>query len=222
MPVYLFLGFAVLAGFILGLARAHSHNRASKSSGNLPNFEPQYYSTLDYASIGMASLAIDNGFIEANQAFCAMVGYSKQQLEQLAMLDVLHPDDLAVNLFNAERMLKRETDSFQIETRYRRNNGDVIWVLQTESLLHDGDGQPLVYIIQAQDITERKQTEQTLRNNEYLLRRMLDNVPARISYWNSELRNEFANNGYEEWFGFPPNRCAAATCARSSATSATR
>ncbi len=208
MPPYLLLGlFAALAGFILGLARAHKHNRpVLELQAPPPPFEPHYYSTLDYASIGMASVSIDGGFVEANRVFCEMLGYSRQELEQLAMPDVMHPNDLAVNLFNIERLLQREIDSFQLETRYQRKDGETLWVLQTESLLRDDEGRPFIYIIQAQDITERKKTEQALRDNEYILRRMLDSVPARISYWDSELRNEFANNGYEEWFGFTPEQ----------------
>ncbi|HEY3328105.1 MAG TPA: PAS domain S-box protein [Novimethylophilus sp.] len=210
MTIYLSIGlFASLAGFALGVAHARRKERSLRQSQMATwqqSFEKRYYNILNHASIGMANVALDNRFIEVNHAFCELLGYAKEDLEKLTLQQITHPDDLAVNLFNVERLLNEEIGSYQLENRYLCKDGNVVWVLQTGSVLRDNQNRALNFIVQVQDITEHKHAEQALREDEYILRRMLDNVPARISYWNSELRNEFANIGYEEWFGFTPEQ----------------
>jgi diguanylate cyclase (GGDEF)-like protein/PAS domain S-box-containing protein len=200
---------ALLAGFLIGRARASGRENASvRSQMELwqRSFEKRFYSILEYASIGMASVTLGGRIIEVNYQFSAILDYLKEELESASLEDICHPDDLALNLFNIDRLIKHFTDACQLESRYLTKHGRTVWVLQTISLLVSDQGTPLHLIIQIQDITERKQHEQALRENEYRLRTMLDSVPARISYWNRELRNEFANSGYEEWFGFTPEQ----------------
>ncbi|GBG12971.1 uncharacterized protein NMK_0508 [Novimethylophilus kurashikiensis] len=200
---------ALLTGFLLGRARAMGRENASvRNQMELwqRSFEKRFYSILEYASIGMASVTLGGRIIEVNHQFSAILDYLKEELESASLEDICHPDDLALNLFNIDRLIKRFTDACQLESRYLTKDGRTVWVLQTISLLVSDQGTPLHLIIQIQDITERKQHEHALRENEYRLRTMLDSVPARISYWNRELRNEFANSGYEEWFGFTPEQ----------------
>ncbi|EEF24397.1 sensory transduction histidine kinase, putative, partial [Ricinus communis] len=199
----------LLIGFMLGKARANGLDNISlRSQMELwqRSFEKRYYSILEYSSIGMASVAMGGRIIEVNQPFCNTLNYRKDELESSSLEDICHPDDLALNLFNIDRLMRRLTDAYQVESRYLTRDGRTIWALQTTSLLISDQGTPLHLVMQIQDITERKHTEHALRENEYRLRTMLDSVPARISYWNRELRNEFANSGYEEWFGFTPEQ----------------
>lgn len=199
----------LLTGFLIGKATARGKEN-ERLRGQVEtwrrSFEQRYYNILEYASIGMASVAPGGQIIEVNQKFCQILNYRKEELESSTIQEITHPDDLALNLFNIERLLNKETESYQLENRYLSKDGRIIWVLQTASVLRSEQDIALHFIIQIQDITERKYNEQSLRENEYRLRTMLDSVPARISYWNSELLNEFANNGYEEWFGFTPEQ----------------
>jgi diguanylate cyclase (GGDEF)-like protein/PAS domain S-box-containing protein len=207
--VILISATTLLIGFLLGKAGANRlENMRLHSQMELwrRSFEKRFYSILEYSSIGMASVAIGGRIIEVNQPFCNTLHYRKDELESASLEDICHPDDLALNLFNIDRLMRRLTDAYQMECRYLTRDGNTVWALQTSSLLISDQGTPLHLVMHIQDITERKHTEQALRENEYRLRKMLDSVPARISYWNRELLNEFANSGYEEWFGFTPEQ----------------
>jgi len=203
--IILLCAITLLTGFLLGRAAARGKdNQALRDQMELwqRGFEQRYYNILEYSSIGMASIALGGQVIEVNQKFCDILGYLKDELESSTLQEITHADDLALNLFNLDRLLNRHAESYQLESRYLSKDSRIVWVLQTASLLRSEQDTPLHFIVQIQDITQHKQIEQALRENEYRLRTMLDSVPARISYWNSELLNEFANNGYEEWFGF--------------------
>ena len=56
-------------------------------------------------------------------------------------------------------------------------------------------------IVSALDISERKRDEKALKKSERFLSILTDNLPGMVGYWNKDLRNEFANIAYREWFG---------------------
>jgi len=56
------------------------------------------------------------------------------------------------------------------------------------------------------DITEQKSAEAALRRSEQFLRTTADNVPGMLGYWTKELRCQFANLGYQNWFGYTPEQ----------------
>lgn len=54
------------------------------------------------------------------------------------------------------------------------------------------------------DLPCQAETYEHLLRRERQLQSILDNVPAKVGYWNRELRNGFANNAYRAWFGLDP------------------
>ena len=63
----------------------------------------------------------------ANQRFCEMVGRSAEELYQLRFQDITHPDDLPENEKLFAR-LARDGTPFQMEKRFIRPDGGVLWV----------------------------------------------------------------------------------------------
>lgn len=53
----------------------------------------------------------------------------------------------------------------------------------------------------AMDVTKLRQNEQALAASERFLRTLTDTIPGLVSYWSRELRCEYANKTYREWFG---------------------
>src|SRR6478672_1630524 len=117
----------------------------------------------DDAPIGMAVVAMDNNkFMQVNARFSEMVGYSEPDLMDRTPYELTHPDDLA----ESERLVKallEGTERCSVEKRYLRKNGEVLWANRTACVIHDKDRNPREFLIMVEDITERKQTEEALR-----------------------------------------------------------
>ncbi len=120
----------------------------------------------DDAPIGMAMMRPDGTFVRANAALCDLLGYSAEELCKLGMDDVAHPDDLARDRADVDRMLRGETGTLQADTRVRRADGSVREVLLSATVLGVRDGAPEEVSLQIQDVTDsrRDRRELTMRH----------------------------------------------------------
>ncbi|CAD6879633.1 diguanylate cyclase/phosphodiesterase (GGDEF & EAL domains) with PAS/PAC sensor(s) [Methylomonas albis] len=126
--------------------------------------EERFHSAFDLASIGMALIALDGGFLQVNNSLMDIFGYSKPELLQanLQMLTHAENTDNAMAL-RLRQLLADELPSFQIEIEcYHKIVGKVVWALLSGSLVRNSDGEPQYFILQIQDITNRKFAEQQL------------------------------------------------------------
>lgn len=128
----------------------------------LRNSEMRFRDVLEYAPIGMAIVSLDGSFVQVNHALCEIVGYEKNELETLTFQEITYPDDLAADLSNVGRLLDSEIRSYQMEKRYIRKDGQLVWVQLTASILRDSDNKPLHFIAQIEDISERKNMQKYL------------------------------------------------------------
>jgi PAS domain S-box-containing protein len=134
----------------------------------------QFTSAFENAAIGMAVLGTDSRRLRVNRAFCDMFGYSQAELMAPGAPDVTHPDDTAEDTLQRGRALTGEIATYQREKRYLHKSGSLVWATLTCSLVRDAQGQPLHFISQLQDITERKLAEQLSRANEERFRALVE------------------------------------------------
>ena len=123
----------------------------------------RYERFFELAPIGMAVVALDGTWLEVNRALGDITGYDPAALCGMTFLDLTHPDDVELTPLGRGRLLARESASFQIEKRYLRRDGAIVWVQVTTSLVRDADDDPLYYLAQIQDISDRKRVEEQLR-----------------------------------------------------------
>src|ERR1700675_151830 len=116
----------------------------------------------DYAAIGMALIAPDGRWLKVNQALCGIVGYSAQEMLGLTYHKITHPDDLAMISAHATKLLAGEIATYEVEKRYVHKRGNNDHVFLSISLVRDGNGAPVYFICQVQDISARKSTEAAL------------------------------------------------------------
>jgi PAS domain S-box-containing protein len=121
--------------------------------------EERFRLTLEEAPIGMASVGTDGRFLRVNRALCDILGYSAQELVGMTFQAVTHPEDLDADLALAGQLARGEIPRYSLEKRYIRKDGRIVDVELSGSVLHGPDGQPLHFIAQVEDITERKRTE---------------------------------------------------------------
>jgi len=152
----------------------------------LSESEERFRRAFDDAGIGMAIVSLNNGFLRVNRALCDMLGYSEAELLSLSFHEITHPDDL-IDPSNVKEIQQAQgTDTFQREKRYLHKQGHTIWALLSVSLLRGCSGQPLHYISQIQDITNRKRVEAALCQSEERNRAILSAIPDMMKLYSAD------------------------------------
>ena len=138
-------------------ARDISDRKAAEAARTTADTE--FRTAFDDAAIGMALVAPDGTFMRVNEALCDIVGYAPADLSALTFQDITHPDDCDTDVALARDVLSGARRTYQLEKRYIRADGSLVWVLLSVSLVRDAAGSPLHFISQIQDISERKRLE---------------------------------------------------------------
>lgn len=128
--------------------------------------EERFRATFEQAAVGIAYIAVDGSWLRANQRLCDMVGYSREELLQLTFQDITHPDDLNADLELLDTVVAGERDSYSMEKRYFRKDGSIIWINLTVAVVRLRDGNPSYFISMIEDISARKEIEETLRQSQ--------------------------------------------------------
>jgi PAS domain S-box-containing protein len=112
-------------------------------------------------SVGIAQTDLSGRFTYANEGYQRLVGRSLAELQQMTLMEITHPEDLSQNL----HLLTRLTQTghwFELEKRYQRPDGTLVWVLNNVSLVEQGQAKPPHIMAVCQDITQKKQAEHSL------------------------------------------------------------
>ena len=116
-------------------------------------------STLALAAIGIAHVDDSGQFLYANPRLCEMLGYLEGELLRMNVKQISHPDDVNVTDEVRDRLRKGELDSFKMEKRYLRKDGQSIWVSLTIAARRDRAGHPISDVSIVEDISARKLAE---------------------------------------------------------------
>jgi two-component system, cell cycle sensor histidine kinase and response regulator CckA len=183
---------------LLGLVRDLTERQSTREV--LRQSDERFRSAFESAAIGMAVVATDGVFLQVNASLCELVGYTVDELLSRTFQDITHPDDLATDIELLEHTLAGEIRTYQLEKRYLHRDGHVVWALLSVSLVRQSDDSPLHFISQIQDISERKQAEETVARSEAQLAEAQHiahvgswewNIDANTITWSAELFHIF-------------------------------
>jgi PAS domain S-box-containing protein len=135
----------------------------------LKESEERFRAIFENSATGIALGDMDGLILAANPSFQQLFGYSAEELHQLRFGQLSHPDDLANELEYIRRMVAGEIDHFQLEKRYLRQDGSLIWGRMTASLIHDESGAPRFGLLLLNDVTEQKRAIEGLRERDAIL-----------------------------------------------------
>ena len=135
----------------------------------LEESEQRFRAIFENSATGIALGNIDGLILAANSSFQELFGYDLEELRQLRFGHLSHPDDLAEELENLQRMIAGEIDHFQLEKRYLRKDGSLIWGRMTASLIFDESGAPRYGLLLLNDISEQKGAIEGLRERDAIL-----------------------------------------------------
>src|SRR5437867_1985048 len=126
--------------------------------------EEHFRNAFDYAAIGMALVSPQGAWLRVNRSLCELVGYTEQELLASNFQAVTHEEDVRNDLANLYRLIQGEMPTCQVEKRYVHKDGEIVWALNSVSLIRDAENTPVHFIFQIQDITERKRAEAALQS----------------------------------------------------------
>lgn len=124
------------------------------------------------AAIGIGLDSLNGTIVESNPALQTMLGYRREELARMTFSEFTHPDDQAadVELFN--EMISGHRDSYQVEKRHLRKDGQAVWVRITNSLVRSQQGTPQYTIAVAEDITPLRQAQERVQLYGDIVKRM--------------------------------------------------
>jgi PAS domain S-box-containing protein len=158
---------------ILGLFRDVTERKRAEEARRAA--EQRFRVAFCEAPIGMALATPDGHFLDVNHAMCRMLGYSREELLATDFASITHPDDVETSWEHFRRALADELDTYRMEKRYLRKDGQAVWALVAVSVVRDAAGAPLHFIGQMEDITERKRAEEALAGSEERYRSLVEN-----------------------------------------------
>ncbi|HVM72050.1 MAG TPA: PAS domain S-box protein [Anaerolineales bacterium] len=142
--------------------------------------EDKFKYVFDYSVEGKSFTRLSGG-MEVNQAFCDMLGYSREELTNRKWQEITHPEDVELTQQMIDVLLSGEKETVRFTKRFLHKNGSIVWVDIGTALRRDQDGQPLYLMTSVNDITERKQAEEKLRESETRFSSIFDLSPIPIS-----------------------------------------
>ena len=129
-----------------------------------------FHYLFEQASLGIAVEDLDGTILLANPALCSMLGYGQNELCGMNCSQFAHAEDSQDDWALFEQLRAGVIDRYSLEKRYVRKDGGKLWGRLNVSLLKNGDGgAPLVFAF-LENITERRQTEDALRDSEQRFR----------------------------------------------------
>ncbi len=130
--------------------------------------EDKFKHIFDHSVIGK-SITTPSGQLSVNNAFCAMLGYTREELDKSTWRTISHPDDMEVTQRMVASLLNGERRTARFTKRYIHKNGSTVWADVGTTLRRDKSGAPLYFITSVSDITEKKKAEDELaRYREHL------------------------------------------------------
>jgi PAS domain S-box-containing protein len=170
------------AGVVL-VFRDQSNERAARKA--LQESEARFRSIFNSMATGVARFSLDFCIEAANQAYCAMLGYTEKELIGEHLKEITAPEVAEENLRNQQLLSKGEIDHYRMEKTFIHKDGNKIYGLLDANLIRDANGKPAYFLSSVVDITEHKRYEEALLG----YRNLLDNSQrlGKIGGWEWDL-----------------------------------
>ena len=168
-----------------------------QAEADLRESEQRFRSVFNTTAVGMGVTSLDGTLMQVNAALCQMLGYTEAELLTQTFHTITHPDDLYQDVMQSSKVLAGELSAYHIEKRYLHKKGHIVWGLLCISLVYEAQ-QPLYFVAQVQDITDRKQAELALQTLNQELEERVQQRTTQLEAANQQLQAEIAEHKQTE------------------------
>ena len=161
-------------------ATAHVQTAANESNpehvrlADLQEVERRFQTVFEAAPIGIAIADPHGYFLEVNDAFINMLGYSRQEIVKITFVDITHPDDRQETQGLSQAVRDGKINFYRSEKRYIKKNGDVVWTIVRATAIRNDDGSIKYWLGLMVDITEHKKAKEALAESEKKYRMLFE------------------------------------------------
>ena len=131
---------------------------------------------LEDALFPVALVGINYKIVKSNKAFSNLTGYTQDELRELTVIDLLHPDDRAAERKLISAIFRGEAGPLKKEKRMLRRNNEVIWVNTSLALSRDKAGFPKFIVTMTENVTQRKRIDRVMTDNRFKLNSLIENA----------------------------------------------
>jgi PAS domain S-box-containing protein len=165
--------------------------------------EENFRRVFQEAAIGIAISDLQPRLLEANAAYCRMLGYTEAELRGLDFASITHPDDRERNRQVLDELIAGRRAAVVHEKRYLAKDGRVVWGRVSLSIQHGADGRPVRIIGVAEDITAARTAMEALSASEERFRLLARATNDAVWDWDIGADRVWWNEGYTGLFGHP-------------------
>jgi PAS domain S-box-containing protein len=179
-------------------ARKHAEEELADS-------EARFRATFENAAVGISHVAPDGKFVRFNKALSRLLGWPADELITKSVQEITHPDDLAFELAEWERLRAGTSDSYSVEKRDLRKDGTIVWIRLTRSCVRKSDGSVDYFVAVVEDISARKRAEEQVHKSEARLRATFENAAVGIADFGPDGRWLRVNEALSRIMGWSPD-----------------
>ncbi|MEI6885462.1 MAG: PAS domain S-box protein [Bacteroidota bacterium] len=173
-----------------------------KTEQALRESEARFRSYFELPLIGIAITSPEKGWIEANEGVKNMLGYSMEELANLSWSELTHSDDLEADVEQFNRVLEDKQDTYFLEKRFIRKNGEIIWTNLSIGCVRKPDRSVDYMVALFQNISNRKKAEKALEESEQRFRAIMENVNLISANLDTNGNITFANDYFLKLTGW--------------------
>lgn len=165
-----------------------------RTEESLRESEERFRTIFENAGVGMALVDLEGHPLKTNPALRQMLGYREEEFSRMVFTEFTYPDDQELDWKLYGELAAGKRDKYEIEKRYLKKGGGVVWGLLVVSLIKDPHGRPVYCVGMVEDITERKRAEEELQRSFHQLRALA----ARLQSIREEERKKVAREIHDQ------------------------
>ncbi len=155
-------------GRITGHLGAHTDiGDLKRTEETLRASEARFRNYFELPLIGIALNGADKRWWEVNDRLCEMLGYRRARLLRMSWAEMTHPDDLAVEEAQFERIMNRRIDGYSLDKRFIRQDGALLYASVSTRCVRQANGVVDYFVTVVQDITERQRAAEHIEHLAY-------------------------------------------------------